>query len=228
MERPTTAALLAVLSGLLDAWSLTQVQSFATVQSGNIVTAGYRLAAGQWPQFAAAIMSIVAFAAGAFLCALAVALLERRGRNYSRVVLGVEAVSLSALAVLAALHAVEPIWIACGLGFLAGAQGNAFHRDRGMLYGNVAVTFVLQAAFSYFARALAVRRYDDGEEHLRPGLVYGGVILAFAGGAAAGFALGTIAAELPLVVAALLAAGIAVPAAAHGPGIDPSQGAPTP
>jgi uncharacterized membrane protein YoaK (UPF0700 family) len=48
MERPVVGVLLSLIAGLLNAWSLTTTGTFATVQSGNIVTAGYRLAEGDW------------------------------------------------------------------------------------------------------------------------------------------------------------------------------------
>ena len=56
------------------------------------------------------------------------------------------------------------------MSFVAGAQGNAFHKTRGMLYGNVAVTFVVQMAFNFLAQSLFEKEGVDGE----PNVVWAG------------------------------------------------------
>jgi uncharacterized membrane protein YoaK (UPF0700 family) len=37
--------------------------------------------------------------------------------------------------------------------FLVGMQGNSFHRVDGFLYGNIAVTLVVQQAFNHLVQA---------------------------------------------------------------------------
>lgn len=230
MEQPVIGALLAVIAGLLNAWSLASTGTFATVQSGNLVTAGYAVAQGEWTHAAIAGTSILCFGLGAAVNSVVVTMLVRRGRSYSGPVLIVQAAILAVLALLAATAVAPALALVFGVSFVAGSQGNAFHRDHGMLYGNVAVTFVVQSVFSLLARAALPSSGGGRREDLRSAAIYAAVIIAFAGGAALGF-LGE--AVLP---AGALWAGAAVTAAlgviafsrrdqVH---VDPSQNVPTP
>ena len=47
MERPYVAFLLAVAAGVLSGFTFYTVHLFSTVQSGNVIQAGYQLAADQ-------------------------------------------------------------------------------------------------------------------------------------------------------------------------------------
>lgn len=73
--------------------------------------------------------------------------------------------------------------------FAAGMQGNGFHKIKGMLYGNVAVTLVVQLAFNYLMQAFFSKRAADGSSNLYNSGLYFLVLLGFAGGGAAGFGL---------------------------------------
>lgn len=120
--------------------------------------------------------------------------------------------------------------IALTVSFLAGAQGNAFHRDHGMLYGNTAMTFVLQSTFSFVGRAAVSRIGKDGEPHLRYAAVYGVVIVGFALGGAIGFLLNAVWGPAPLFAAAVclgVLGAITVLAVQKKRVVDP-QSAPTP
>ena len=92
-----------------------------------------------------ALLSILCFGLGAFANSVLVTVLLRRGRAYSGPVLFAQAALISLVAVLAGLAVVPAAVLVMGISFVAGSQGNAFHRDHGMLYGNVAVTFVVQS-----------------------------------------------------------------------------------
>jgi uncharacterized membrane protein YoaK (UPF0700 family) len=198
------------------------------VQSGNIVSVGYFLVAGDLGRVGVAAISILAFFVGACVCSVFILWLARRGRAYSVVVLVLEAVLLLVLAAASAIGAVDPWWIAWSISFLAGVQGNSFHRETGMLYGNVAVTFVLQSAGSLLGRAMGARIATDGQPHLRPAGAYLLVLAGFAAGGAVGFAVDLVWVGGSIAVAAVVLAVLALVAVRdHGP-VDPSQNAPTP
>jgi len=228
MERPSTALLLALTSGVLNAWTFATVGTFATVQSGNLITIGYFGAQGDWDRASTALASIFAFGLGATLCAIAIALILRRGRAYSPWVLLFEVLTLLACVVLTTADLAPAVGVVLAVSFIAGIQGNAFHRDHGMLYGNTAMTFVVQMAFSFLGRALVRRHLDDSDHHLQIASMYGLLLAVFATGGAAGFLLEKFWSTAPLLAAALtvLVLGV-VTARCPGP-VDPQQTAPTP
>lgn len=228
LERPGPAVLLAVVSGLLNAWTYAHTQTFATVQSGNIVSVGYFAASGQGTRALVALASIAAFLAGAFGCSLLVLWRSRHGRGYSTVVLTIEGTILVALIVLSLGPGVDPWWIAWTVSFLAGAQGNAFHRETGMLYGNVAVTLVLQMAGSLLGRAVGRRIASDGQAHLRPALGFLLVLVGFTAGGGVGFLLDGVWSAASLALAAVGLVALAFIAARSSGPVDPAQNAPTP
>lgn len=228
LERPSAAIALAFVAGLLNAWTFGNTQTFATVQSGNIVSIGYFLVAGDMGRVGVAAVSVLAFFLGACACSILILWLARHRRAYSMVVLAVETFLLLVLAGVSMMGAVDPWWVAWSISFLAGVQGNAFHRETGMLYGNVAVTLVVQMAGSLLGRALGVRIASDGQPHLRPA---GGFLLilgGFAAGGAVGCAIDLVWTGGPLLAAGLLLAVLAVMAATHRGPVDPAQNAPTP
>jgi uncharacterized membrane protein YoaK (UPF0700 family) len=70
MEKPLVGFLLAFMAGTMDAWTLGNAQTFATVQSGNVVASGYWLVQGDWPRFGFAFCSILAFGLGSLTCGI--------------------------------------------------------------------------------------------------------------------------------------------------------------
>jgi uncharacterized membrane protein YoaK (UPF0700 family) len=174
MEKPAIGVLLAFLAGLTNAWTLAHAGTFSTVQSGNIVQLGYRLAENDWPAFWFAFWSVIAFGLGSAACGIVMTSLHRRGRTYTHAVLFFEFAALVALALTARIGLIDAHIVAWGVAFVAGAQGNAFHKTRGMLYGNVAVTFVVQMAFNFVAQSLFRRDGINGE----PNLVWAGIFFA--------------------------------------------------
>jgi uncharacterized membrane protein YoaK (UPF0700 family) len=209
MEHPVSASLLALVSGLLNAWTFAQIGTFATVQSGNLVTIGYFSAEGDWQRVVAAATTVLAFGLGAASCAVVIALITRRGGQYSPWILGFETLGLGVCVLLSAQH-FPPTFAALAVSFIAGVQGNAFHRDHGMLYGNTAMTFVVQMAFSFLGRSFVRRQPGDTDPHLRISAMYAVVFLAFALGGAAGFAFGEAWSSGPLLAAALVVGALAV------------------
>ncbi|WP_460772650.1 YoaK family protein [Microbacterium sp. GXF7504] len=230
MERPGIGALLALTAGTLNAWSLAATGTFATVQSGNLVVAGFAAAGGDLARLAMVSTSILCFGLGAALNAVLVTLLLRAGRSYSPAVLFGQAAVLLVIAVLAATQALPATVLVFGVSFVAGSQGNAFHRDHGMLYGNVAVTFVVQSFFSLLGRILVPASPEGRRTDLRSLGIYGGVLVAFAAGAGLGFGAQALLPAGALWLGMLLTAalgGAALRRAGRVP-VDPSQNAPTP
>jgi len=187
MEQRTVAFLLAFAAGLMNAWTLFHVQTFATVQSGNVIQSGYRLVQGDWPVFVFASVSVLAFGLGAACCGILMTILERQGRTYTPVVLWFECAILLAAAVASQSRMIDAHIVAYAVSFVAGAQGNAFHKTRGMLYGNVAVTFVVQMAANFAVQSLFRKEGINGESNLTWAGTFFGVLLCFAAGGALGF-----------------------------------------
>lgn len=228
LETVWASASLAFVSGLLDAWTFGQLSTFATVQSGNLISLGYFAADGNLGRALLAASSVLAFALGAFVCSILILWLARRGTSYSaRILLG-EIVVVLVLAALSVSRVIEPMWIAWAISFLAGVQGNAFHRETGMLYGNIAVTSVIQMAASLLGRAVGRRIADDGERHLRPAGAYLAVLVAFAAGGGLGFSLNLVWEGLSLAVAAVVLLALWIAAMHARRNVDPAQNAPTP
>lgn len=230
MERPVVGALLAAIAGALNAWSLAEAGTFATVQSGNVVVAGFALAEGDFARVSTAALSILFFGLGAFVNSVAVTILLRRGRAYSGPVLFVLAALIAVIAVLAVADVAPSSVLVLGVSFVAGSQGNAFHRDHGMLYGNVAVTFVVQSFFSLLGRVALPASRAGRSADLRSVLIFGSVLLAFAAGAFLGFLAQNLVADGALWLAAATTAVLAVVAVTRPDGVpvDPAQNAPTP
>ena len=187
MEYPQVGFLLAFTAGLLNAWTLAHASTFATVQSGNVVQSGYRLVQGDWPAFWFSFLSVIAFGLGSAVCGILMTTLLRRNRIFSPVVLGFECLALVGLGIASRMSLVDPHIVAYAVSFVAGAQGNAFHKNHGMLYGNVAVTFVVQMAFNFLSQSIFKKNGINGEPNLMWAGVFFLVLLGFAAGGGIGF-----------------------------------------
>jgi uncharacterized membrane protein YoaK (UPF0700 family) len=187
MEQPTVGLLLAFVAGLMNAWTLHHAQTFATVQSGNVIQSGYRLVEGDWGAFIFAFGSVIAFGLGAALCGILMTSRLQRGRVFTPMVLWFECLVLLLAAIASRMGMIDAHVVAYAVSFVAGAQGNAFHKTRGMLYGNVAVTFVVQMAFNFLVQRLFKKDGINGEPNLMWGGIFFSILLAFAGGGALGF-----------------------------------------
>lgn len=228
LETVWASASLASVSGLLDAWTFGQVGTFATVQSGNLISLGYFAAEGNVARALLAASSVLVFALGAFACSILILWLSRNGKTYSADVLLIEIALIGTLAALSVGRVVEPMWIAWAISFVAGMQGNAFHRETGMLYGNIAVTSVIQMAASLLGRAVGRRIADDGEQHLRPAGAYSAVLVAFVAGGGLGFSLNSLREGSSLALGAAVLLMLWMCAARSRGTVDPAQNAPTP
>ncbi|MCF8610507.1 DUF1275 domain-containing protein [Gordonia sp. HY285] len=204
MELPLVGFLLAFMAGAMNAWTLANASTFATVQSGNVVSSGYWLVQADWEKFTFPFVSVIAFGLGSAACGVLMTSLLRNGRIFTTVVLVVQAAVLVVLGVLALTivgsrdesaaifdlatdHQDAAKWIAVAISFVAGAQGNAYHKNHGMLYGNVAVTFVVQMAFNFLVQGMFKREGINGEPNLKWAGIFFLTLLGFAGGGAIGF-----------------------------------------
>lgn len=187
MEEPLVGFLLAAVAGLLNAWTIAHAQTFATVQSGNVVSSGFYLVQGDWAKFTPAIVSILCFGIGSAVSGVLMTALLRSGKSFTPVILFGMAVLLAVLAYMAREGSVHPHTIAYAVSFAAGAMGNAFHKNHGMLYGAVAVTFVVQMAFNFLVQSVFSSRGINGEPNLFWSGLFFLVLLGFAGGGALGF-----------------------------------------
>ncbi|GBQ87995.1 YoaK family protein [Gluconobacter albidus] len=187
MEERKIGFSLAFCAGLMNAWTFFHAQTFATVQSGNVIQVGYRLVQGDWVAFWFAFSSIIAFGLGSALCGVLMTVLMREGRNFSNIVLWSECILLFIITVFSFSNTVPLAFLAVAVSFVAGMQGNAFHKDHGMLYGNVAVTFVVQMAFNFMAQSFFKKNGINGESNLMWAGIFFFVLFGFASGGALGF-----------------------------------------
>jgi len=225
MERPLIGFLLALMAGSTNAWTLAHAGTFSTVQSGNIVQIGYRLAQNDWPAFWFAFWSVIAFGLGSAVCGVVMTSFLRHRRVYTRYILFFEFVALVALAWAASVGLIRPHYVAYGVSFVAGAQGNAFHKEHGMLYGNVAVTFVVQMAFNFLAQAMFKKEGINGEPNLMWSGLFFSVLFGFTLGGCVGFVVDRLVFDSSsLILAALIALAIWLCALASVKDADPTPG----
>lgn len=204
---------------MLNAWT------FATVQSGNVVRSGYRLAQGDWPAFFFAFGSVIAFAIGSAACGVLMTTMLRSGKVFTPVVLGLEAIILAGLAVASRMGMIDPHVVAYAVSFVAGAQGNAYHKNHGMLYGAVAVTFVIQMAFNFLAQAMFRKEGINGEPNLMWAGIFFLTLFGFAAGGGIGFHLDRmVLGDASIFLAALIAALLAIRAMSAPKLADPTSG----
>ncbi|MCK0207602.1 DUF1275 domain-containing protein [Starkeya koreensis] len=234
VERPFVGFLLAFMAGSMNAWTLPNAQTFATVQSGNVVQSGYWLAQGEWDKFTFPFLSVMAFGLGSAFCGILMIRRLRKGQIYTPVILFLQAAMLIVLWYLAHMAVADPgaavnaHYIAYAISFVAGMQGNAFHKNHGMLYGAVAVTFVVQMAFNFLVQGLFRREGINGEPNLMWAGIFFLTLLGFAAGGGIGFLVGDYVLQsgailLPAAIALIL--GLVALKDSRKPGaVDPSAG----
>ncbi|CAB5591391.1 Predicted membrane protein [Providencia rettgeri] len=184
MQLPTIAFLLAIASGMLDGYAFFTTKSFATFQSGNIIMLGYEFAKHGLTAVMPYIVSIISFGAGAMLLAWIRYRYNTDEKTWTFTLLSLEIVLLLLLIVYIFFFNVHSngfhaVW---ALSFIAGMQGNAFHKINGMLYGNIAVTLNVQLGFSSLAESIAFKG-QERKSALYKSYCYFLTLLGFAGGA---------------------------------------------
>ena len=224
MEEPFIGFLLAFLAGLLNAWTFGHAGTFATVQSGNVVSSGYYLVDGDWERFTPAIVSVLCFGVGSALSGILMTAFLRSGRSFTPAMLFAIFGLLVLLTLLAALTDTDPRWIAFAVSFVAGGVGNAFHKNHGMLYGAVAVTFVVQMAFNFLMQSALSKKGINGEPNLFWSGVFFLVLLGFCAGGGLGYLADRWFDGASMAFAALLALVLAIVALTRPRDPDPTPG----
>jgi uncharacterized membrane protein YoaK (UPF0700 family) len=124
------------------------------------------------------VIAIACFGLGSAATAFVQNVLTERKTDYSQVILTIEVAVLLMLGSSYMWDQWTPLTYAFVVSFLAGMQGNAFHRVDGFLYGNIAVTLVVQQAFNHFVQAC----FGNRRSHLIQSGLFFLVLGAFAGG----------------------------------------------
>lgn len=112
---------------------------------------------------------------------------------------------LIALAYILSRGLISTTYACVIISFIAGMQGNAFHKVNGMLYGNVAVTLVVQLAFSNLTQFLLGQK-DSG----KTSSIFFFVLLGFAFGGLIGTLLTAQYQELSLLLPSALLIALAI------------------
>ena len=171
MQLPIIATLLAIIAGSMDGYAYFTTKTFATFQSGNIILSGYTFATGEIDELIPILCSILCFGLGAVATAIIRNWYNTRNKVWTFTIIIIEIVVLILLSITSIHSLFLPLHIVWILAFLAGMQGNAFHKVDNMLYGNIAVTLNVQLAFNYLAemcfksnqgkRALMIKKFFD-------------------------------------------------------------------
>lgn len=181
MEMPIIAFILAIVAGSMDGYTYLMAKSFSTVMSGNIILLGQTLATNDLVKFTSIALIILCFGLGSGVTAVVQLHSLVKHKSWTAEILFIEAVILFVLGIKGINSAMGMTYVCMSISFLAGMQGNAFHKIDGMLYGNVAVTLVVQLAFSYIAQALFGKKGAA-----KNGFLYFQVLVGFAIGALMG------------------------------------------
>lgn len=183
MQYPIIAIFLAIAAGTFDGYAYFTTQTFSTFQSGNIILFGYTLATSDFVKFVPVVISIATFALGAIVTAIIRDAFAKRGKIWTFSILVFEVVALVAIIFAIELKVFDAHQIVWLLAFLAGMQGNAFHKIGGMLYGNIAVTLNVQLAANYLAETFFKSNKEQRAVMFSKFFNYFIVLVGFGGGA---------------------------------------------
>lgn len=184
MQLPIIAIFLAIVAGTMDGYVYYTTKSYATFQSGNIILAGYTFATGNMDKLIPTLCSILSFGIGAIATAIIRNWNNCRNKVFTYTILSIEVIVLIILSLNVVHKLFLPLHIAWILSFLAGMQGNAFHKIDKMLYGNIAVTLNVQLAFNYLAQIFFKSNADKKADMIKKFFDYFLVLVGFALGAA--------------------------------------------
>ncbi len=160
MEKPFIAFILAIIAGTLNGYTYHVAKIFSTVQSGNIILLGETIATKNWHHLYTIMITVLAFGLGSMITMLVELIFAKRDPkgSWSFFILCLEAVIIALLATGIWQETLTIEWICIIISFIGGMQGNGFHKIKGMLYGNVAVTLVVQLAFSYLMQFIGGKK----------------------------------------------------------------------
>lgn len=183
MQLPVIAIFLAIAAGSMDGYAYFTTNTFATFQSGNIILAGYSLANGNFERLIPILCSILFFGVGAMTLAFIRNSYNQKKKIWTFTILTIEIIAILFLVTNEIHKLLSPLHIAWILSFLAGMQGNAFHKIDKMLYGNIAVTLNVQLAFNYLAESLMKSNHHRRKFVIKKFFDYSIVLVGFALGA---------------------------------------------
>lgn len=189
VEVPLVAFTLAVITGILNAFTLIYQGTFATVQAGNILIGGLAAMIGDWSSALTYLLVILLFALGAFFSAIFISAERAKNSKWMTamlIVLGV-LTAIVGVSVLVGFNDFRLVVIA--LAFIAGIMSNAYRTDNNMLFGALAVTFLIQMTASFLARALFRREGLGNMSNIKWSGVFASVLLGFVVGALGGTAI---------------------------------------
>ncbi|WP_162559891.1 DUF1275 domain-containing protein [Methylobacterium radiodurans] len=124
---------------------------------------------------------MLAFGIGSAVCGLLMTSMLRIGKVFNPAILLAICVMLIGLGLIARSGILELQYIAYGISFIAGVQRDAFHKVRGMLFGAVAVTSVVQIAFNFVAQSLFSTTGPKGKLNMSWAAIFFLTLLSFAG-----------------------------------------------
>ncbi|WP_297077549.1 YoaK family protein [uncultured Enterococcus sp.] len=205
MELPMIAFLLAIAAGSMDGYTYFIGKAFSTVQSGNIILIGQTIATKSWDHLGIVLVTVLCFGIGSVATGILEVIGVKKKEVWAFEILIIEAIVLILLGISGVNKLFEPLHLCMIISFLAGMQGNAFHKIDGMLYGNVAVTLVVQLAFNYIVQAIAGQK-----DALKNSWLYFLVLIGFACGGLMGTFLTSQMGEKSLWFTAIFLLGIAI------------------
>ena len=182
MEYPWIAFILATVAGLLNGFTYYEAGIFGTLQSGNIILLGQHISLGDWTHVYDILIMICAFGLGSMATVLVQVIEQAKRKVWSIAILLIEVVTLTLLATGIFTNLIGMFYICATISFIAGVQGNGFHKLNGISYGNIAVTPVLQSAFNYLMHFIC-----GDKKSFKTGCLFFLVLIGFASGGSTGF-----------------------------------------
>ncbi len=183
MQLPIIATILAVIAGTMDGYAYFTTKTFATFQSGNIILSGYTFATDNIEKLIPTLCSILCFGLGAVATAIIRNWHNTRNKVWTFTILVIEIIVIFLLSLNSVHNLFLPLHVAWILAFIAGMQGNAFHKIDNMLYGNIAVTLNVQLAFNYLAETFFKSNVGEKSQMFKKFFDYFIVLIGFALGA---------------------------------------------
>ena len=158
MELPIVALFLAFSAGAMDGYAFFTTNMFATFQTGNVVLAAYNLGSFGWSSMLPMAYSLLAFGLGAVFISYLRNFYIRRVAIWTFKTLALEILILLILLLNNVHGFFTPNMFVYIMSFVAGVQGNAFHKLAKMLYANIAVTLDVQLIFGFLADGIMLKK----------------------------------------------------------------------
>lgn len=182
METPVIAFVLAIVVGVMDGYTYVTAKTFSTVMAGNIILLGETFVTRDLATFSVIAVTLLGFGLGATSITVIKHFSLAKHQSWTFEILLMEAMILFLLGIKGINQAIGLKYVCMIIAFLAGVQGNAFNKIDGKTYGRVAVTSMVQQAFSYIGQVLV-----GTKNALKNLLLYVMVLISYAIGGLVGF-----------------------------------------